>query len=163
MDVLPQRVNELAEAVKLTPGFEAWQPDCTPASLDALGQSFAGQRETCKRTDEELQATKDRLVFPMGIASEELTKRTFSLAMDLGMYLSQVFLNRHPSLKWEQPLENKSFIDYGPPVLVGFGSVPFNPVRMVVTFAYGLVSKKKTGDGLRNIYSIWFKLVQTAS
>jgi hypothetical protein len=43
MDVLPQRIGELAAAVRETPGFESWQPDCTPASLDALGQWFAEQ------------------------------------------------------------------------------------------------------------------------
>ncbi len=78
MDVLPQRVNELANAVKETPGFETWEPDNTPASLDTLGNWFAGQVETRNRTQEELQAIKDRLVFPMDIPSEELTNRTFS-------------------------------------------------------------------------------------
>ena len=43
MVVLPERIKELAEAVTETPGFEGWQPDFTPASLDALGQWFAGQ------------------------------------------------------------------------------------------------------------------------
>lgn len=163
MGVLPQRVHELAEAVKQTPGFEAWQPDCTPVSLDALGQWFAGQVETRSRNQEELQKIRSQQQLPMDVPNEELTNRTFSLAMDIGMYLSQVLLNNHPSLKWEQPLENKRFIDYGQPVLIRFSSAPFNPVRMVVTFAYGLVSKKKTGDGLRNIYTIWSKMVQSPS
>jgi hypothetical protein len=43
MDVLPQRLNELAEAVEQTLGFDTWRPDCTLASLDALGEWFAGQ------------------------------------------------------------------------------------------------------------------------
>ena len=79
------------------------------------------------------------------------------------MYVSQVLLKNYPSLKWEQPLENKKFVDYGQPVLVEFGPAPFNPVRMVVTFAHGLISKKKTGEGLRNIYNIWSKLIPPAS
>lgn len=163
MDVLPQRIDELARAVKQTPGFETWQADCTPDSLDRLGEWFAGQVETRSRTKVELQAIKDRLVFPMDISGEELTNRTFSLAMDVGMYFSQVLLKNYPFLKWEQPLGNKKFIEYGQPVLVKFGPGPFNPVGMMVTFAYGLVSRKKTGEGLRNIYNIWSKLVQPAS
>ena len=99
----------------------------------------------------------------MDVPNEELTNRTFSLAMDIGMFLSQVFLENYPFLKWEQPLGNKNFIDYGQPVLVKFSSAPFNPVGMVVTFAYGLVSKKKTGEGLRNIYNIWSKMAQPAT
>lgn len=158
-NAIPQRVNELAEAVRQTPGFEAWQPDHSPDSLNKLGDWFANQVETRIRSKEEAQAIESRLVFPMEIPGEELTNRTFSLAMDIGMYFSQVLLKNYPTLKWEQPLENKKFIDYGQPVLVKFGPGPFNPVRMVVTFAYGLVSKKKTGEGLRNIYNIWTKQI----
>jgi len=77
MDVLPERIKELAAAVRETPGFESWQPDFTPRSLDALGQWFAGQVETRSRTQGELQAIRDRLVFPMDIPAEELTNRTF--------------------------------------------------------------------------------------
>ncbi len=50
MEVLPQRIEELARAVRETPGFESWQPDFTPASLDALGEWLVGQVETRSRT-----------------------------------------------------------------------------------------------------------------
>jgi len=163
MDVLPQRVNELAPAVKQTPGFANWQPDCTPASLDTLGEWFAGQVESRSRTQEELLSIQHRLVFPMDIPGEELTNRTFSLAMDIGMYFSQVLLKNYPSLKWEQPLGNKKFADYGQPLLNGFGSVSLNPVRIAVTLAYGLASKNKTGKRLREVYDYWAQRVQPAS
>ncbi|HXZ30942.1 MAG TPA: hypothetical protein VEH30_01560 [Terriglobales bacterium] len=163
MDVLPGRVHELARAVKATPGFERWGPDYTAASLDALGHWFAGQVETRKRTKDELEETKNRQAFPMEVPNEELTNRTFSLAMDLGMYLSQVLIKNHPSLKWEQPIGDKRFVDYGQPSLVGFGRVTLNPVGVAVTFAYGLVSKTKTGKGLREVYDYWSRRVQPAS
>ena len=163
MDVLPQRVNELAGAVRETAGFETWQPDCTPASLDALGEWFAGQVQARNRTQEELQAIRDRLVFPMDIPSEELTNRTFSLGMDIGMYFSQVFMKNYSSLKWKQPLGNKRFADYAQPLLTGFGPVSLNPVRISVTLAYGLASKNKTGKRLREVYDYWAQKVQPTS
>ena len=91
------------------------------------------------------------------ISDSELTNRTFSLAMDIAMYLGQVFLKNHPSLKWDQPFGGKRNIDYGQPVLAGFwdGKVPFNPVGGVVTFAYGLKRQSRTGEGLREIYERW--------
>lgn len=161
--VLPERTRGLAEAVTQTPGFEAWQPDLTAASLNALGEWFATQVEMRQRTQEERQEIASRSRFSIEIPNEELTNRTFSLAMDVGMYLSQVLLKNHPSLRWDQPFGNKRFIDYGQPVLIGFGVVPFNPVRMLVTLAYGLMSKKETGQGLRNIYDIWSKQVQASA
>jgi len=56
---------------------------------------------------------KDSLPFPIEISDWDLTTKTFSLAVDVGMYLS-----------------GKRFIDYGQPAIGGFGKVAFNPVRL---------------------------------
>jgi hypothetical protein len=99
----------------------------------------------------------------MDIPAEELTNRTFSLAMDIGMYFGQVLMKNYPSLKWEQPLGNKRFADYGQPCLVGFGPVSANPVRIGHVFAHGLADKTYTGKRLREVYDHWAKLVRAQS
>lgn len=154
-DILPKRIFELTDAVRQTPGFEMWQPDKTADSLGGLGKWFAGQVETRQRTSEELQEITVQSAYPIQIPDEELTNRTFSLAMDVGMYFSQVLVNNHPSLRWEQLLNDKKYVDYGQPVLVGFGSVPLNPVQIAITLAYGLVSKKQSEKRLRELYDYW--------
>ena len=159
-NILSQRLDELTSAVKQTPGFETWQADFTPASLDLLGDWFYAQVETRPRTQEEIQEITSRSSFPIEVPGEDLTNRTFSLAMDLGMYLSQVFLKSYPALRWDQQFGGKKNADYGQPVLVGFGVVPFNPVWILVTLAYGVASKRKTGKRLREIYDIWAKLIR---
>jgi len=156
--VLPDRLDELTKAVRDAHGYDSWQPDGSPESLDLLGRWFAEQVAMRPRSETEKKALEEKVKFPIELPGEELTTQTLSLAMDIGMYLSQVFMKNHPQLKWEQPLGNKKFIDYGQPVLVAFKPGPFNPVRMVVTFAYGLVGHQKTGEGLRNIYETWSKL-----
>ena len=75
------------------------------------------------------------------------------------MYLSQVLLKNHPSIRWEQRLKPKSFIDYGQPVLIGFGAVPLNPVRVVLMLAYEFVRKERSGKLLRELYDIWSSMV----
>src|SRR6266536_3870626 len=156
-EVLPERNGVLAEAVQRTPGFESWQPDQTPSSLDKLGEWFATQVEARKRTQEERQEITSHSAYPIEIPEDELTNRTFSLAMDVGMYLSQVLQKSHPSLRWKQTLNDKKFADYGQPVLMGFGPAPLNPVRIAVTLAYGLISKKQSGKRLRELYDYWSK------
>jgi|SRR5271166_559675 len=163
MDVIPQRMKELVGAVKQTPGFETWQADYTPTSLDRLGDWFACQVETRSRTQEELQAIKDRLAFQVDISGQELTNGTFSLAMDVGMYFSQVLLKNYPGLRWEQPLNDKKFADYGQPVLIGFSNAPLNPVRIAIVLARSIANKKQTGSRLRELYNVWSKMVQAAS
>jgi hypothetical protein len=158
-DVSQGRIQELANVVRATPGFEMWTPDETPGSLDILGTWLATQVQTRQRTLEERQDIANRSPFPIEISNEELTNRTFSLAADVGMYLGLVLVKDNPSLKWEQPFSSKKFVDYGQPVLTGTGRVPFNPVRMLVTLAYGLANKKQSGNGLRELYDIWSKML----
>jgi hypothetical protein len=160
LDVLPKRMNVLEEAVRATPGFENWHADFTPSSLGPLGHWFATQVETRSRSADELDKMREKQSSPVDVPGEELTHKTLSLAVDIGMYLGQVFLTNHPSLKWAQDISNKKFAYYGQPLLVGFGSVPLNPAGTALVQAYGLVSKSKTGDRLREVYDIWQKRIE---
>ncbi len=101
--VLPDRLDELAKAVREVHGYEGWQSDGSPQSLDLLGRWFAEQVAVRPRSQAERQALEEKAKFPMEVQGEELTTQTLSLAMDIGMYLSQVFMKNHPQLKWEQP------------------------------------------------------------
>lgn len=160
-NILPQRLEQLIRAVNQTPGFEVWTADFTVASLDRLGEWFCSRVETRPKTQEEIQEIKEQSSIPVEIPADELTNQTFSLAIDTGMYLSQVFLKNHPVLKWDQQFGNKKDADYGQPVLTGFGPVPFNPVWLLVTLAYGVVSKRKSGKSLRELYDSWAKMIRT--
>jgi hypothetical protein len=146
--------------VKQTPRFETWQPDFTPDSLNMLGDWFAHQVDTRPRTQEEIKEIKDQMAFSVEISDKQLSHRTFSLAMDVGMYLSQVFLKNYQSLRWDQPLNDKKFIDYGKPVLVNFSNAPLNPIRILVVLARSIAINKQTGRRLRELYSIWAARVQ---
>lgn len=159
-EAIPGRIDQLRNAVLETRGYESWDADATPGSLNTLGKWFAAQVSVRPRSDEEKERIVDKLRFPIEVPGEELTTNTLSLAMDIGMYLSQVFLKSHPYLKWDQPLGSKRFIDYGQPVLTPFRPGSFNPVRMVVTLAYGLVSHRETADGLRELYETWSGLAK---
>jgi len=163
LEVLPGRIDELAEAVRGTPGFERWIPDRSVASLDTLGKWFVGQVDTRKRSEEEMRRISGHQPFPIEVGGAELTNRTFSLAMDVGMYFSQVLLESCPSLKWEQPLGNKRFVDYGQPVLSGFGKVTLNPVRVAVTTAYAAAKGNTSHKTLGEIYEYWAQRVQPGS
>ncbi len=125
-----------------------------------LGDWFATQIETRPRTPEEIDTFNAQTPYPIERSDRELTNRTFSLAMDIGMYLSQVFPRNLPSLKWDQPFGSKLFIDYGQPVLAGFGLGPANPVSWMVTLAYALLKNTRTGQRLREIYDIYARSIK---
>ena len=153
--VTSQRLEELATAIKNTPGYENWGPDLTTESLELLGAWFADQVETRAKTDEEFNETGAALSFPVAVPEEELTDRSFSLAVDVGMYFAQVVLKNLPGTKWDQPLRNKNFADYGQPVLMGFGAVPLTPIRIAVMTAYGIARKQQGGGRLSELFETW--------
>ena len=148
--VLPERLRLLSAAVQATSGYEQWTPDYSPQSLDGLGQWFSAQVETRLRTREEIESMRGKGL--LEAPQEELTDRTFSLAADIGMYVSQTFLKNNPSLRWSQQFGSKRHVDYGQPILVGFNFGTFNPVCTMVTLAYAFSRKSRTGDRLREIY-----------
>lgn len=155
-DSSPTRIAGLASAVTATPGYESWQPDSTPDSLEQLGRWFEGQVETQTKEPAEIARAESEFTFPIELPKEELTTRTFSLAMDIGMYFAQVILKNLHGTRWDQPLTNKKFADYGQPVLMGFGTVPLNPVRVMVTTAYA-ISKNRPAQ-LRELYETWARM-----
>jgi hypothetical protein len=156
MQVLPERIAGLEAAVRESPAYVSWRADFSPDSLATLGAWFAAQVEARPRTPEELDEVTSRLSFPIDVPGEELTNRSFSLAMDVGMYFSQVIIKNLSGTKWDQPLRNEKFADYGQPVIMGFGTVPLNPVRVMVTNAYKAASKEQVD--LRKLYDTWAKM-----
>ena len=154
---IPKRLSELEAAVKQTPRFEAWTGNFRPESLDQLGEWFAKQVDVRSRTDEEIEEIAERLSFPIELPDEELTNKTFSVAMDVGMYLAKSLKESHPHLEWQQFFGNKKSVDYGQPVLADFGPVAFNPTQIAVTTAYAIADRKQTGKRLREIFDYWSK------
>jgi hypothetical protein len=77
--------------------------------------------------------------------------------MDVGMYFGQTIVKNLPGTRWDQPVKNSKFADYGQPVIMGFGTVPLNPVRIAVTLAYAFAAKEQTGDRLRALFDVWSK------
>lgn len=155
-DSASERIDELTRAVKETPGYESWEPNVTPESLEGLGRWFESQIETRKKRDAEIEETRAKFTFPIDIPDEELTNRTFSLAMDIGIYFARVVLKNLPGTRWDQPLGNKKFADYGQPVIMGFGTVPLNPVRVIVTNAYKVANRERVH--LRRLYDTWARM-----
>jgi hypothetical protein len=132
-------------------------------SLDALGEWFRRHVEVCPRSSEEMKNIRDKLAFPIEFPNLELTDKTLSIFMDIGIYLGQVLRKNHPALHWEQIINNKRFVDYGYPVLVGFTNAPLNPIRIVNVLAHSIANKTHMGKRLREVHNIWSNLVQPAA
>src|SRR5689334_8860371 len=81
--VIDQRIDELQSAVS---EVGSWNADYSEDSLSALGEWFVGQVETRPRSAKELQEIRAASAFPIQVPEYDLTNKTFSIAMDIGMY-----------------------------------------------------------------------------
>lgn len=151
------------QLVASTSGFENWDADDSPNSLDGLGTWFATKVKKREFTSEEIEAIKSKLMKPIEFPAWDLTDETKSLALYVGMYYGEVALKNNPLLKWEQLLDSKKSADYGQPILNGVGVVPINPVRVSHSIAYGFVDGARDGRELRKAYDYWSNLVMPAS
>lgn len=158
LEVIPSRVSELERAVRSGQKFEYWRPDHSLASVETLGLWLLRQVETRPRPVEEIEQIKGATAFNFDVSGEELTNKTFSLAMDVGMYFGESLRCQHPHLEWHQPLKSKRFADFGQMVLLGFGQAALNPIRVVVTFCYGIATHRQTNKRLGEIYEYWSRL-----
>lgn len=156
--ITPVRMTVLSGFVKDDPDFKEWTPDLTPSSLDDLGQWLCRNVDQEKRTKEDIENIKSQLKFPIEFPETDLTIKSYSICIDVGMYICQVFLKNNQSLQLLQEFGSKNYIDYGKPVVGNFGIKRFEPIRMITVLAYGILDGEKTGDDLRKLYNIWERM-----
>jgi hypothetical protein len=152
---IDERISQLETAVRSTHGYESWEATNEPETLAMLGNWFAAEITVRPRNPDEIATLQVRSELLASTSSVDLTNRSFSLAIDVGMYVARTLVHVHPQLQWEQSLNDKKFADYGHPTLTGFGSVPLNPVRIAVSLAYGIAAGKQSGKRLRELFDYW--------
>ncbi len=157
LESIPTRMAELAAAVQQTPGVEGWEPDLTVDSLHSLGEWFAGQVEMEPRTAEAIREIESNLTFPIDVPTEDLTIRSYSLAMDIGMYLGEVVRQNVSGAAWKQTLQlSRKNVNFGQMLLVWAATpVPMDPVRITVNVARGLANQTEDGGCLTEVYGVW--------
>lgn len=162
-DQIPIRIVELSSLVKSFPEYSNWDPDLQSSSLIPLGKWFFGQVQVRNRSKAEIYKIYAEAVGwfrnNFEIPDWDLTDLTFSLAIDIGMYLGRMIEQNIPFIAWKLGSKPISNINYQQPVLVGSGKVEFNPVHIVTTLAYGIANQTKGPERLKELYEIWANLL----
>ena len=155
LEQIPSRVDALQRLVRESEGRNHWNADRTPASLVDLGAWFADNIEVYPANNNDEDSLSSEPFVPKIHTDTELTTKTLSIAVDIGMYISQILISEIKSLQWAQSLQTKSDIDYGQPVLTKFRAAPFNPSRMIITLAYGLRDRTRSRSDLKRLFDTW--------
>lgn len=161
---IPVRIIELSDFVKSFPEYASWEPNQDSLSFNSLGKWFFGQVKVRKRSRAEIDNIYAGAVnwfrSNFEIPDWDLSDVTFSLSIDIGMYLGRTLEQNIQNSTWRLGSKPKSSINYQQPVLVGSGKVEFNPVHIVTTLAYGIANQTKGPERLRELYDIWYSLLK---
>jgi hypothetical protein len=150
-----ERLKCLKCAIEESGSLHDWTGDFSAGSIQAACRWFATQVEVRQRIPEEMAELRKHSLPGVKVSDQELSDRTFSLAFDLSVYFAECMRSAYAHLEWKQFLDDKLFVDYGQPVLVGLGRVPLNPFRIVTTFAYGVAKKEQPHDRLWELHLYW--------
>lgn len=157
---ISERKDELARLVsRLSPGCRL---DDSPDSLRCLGEVFVSEVRTRPSTQEEIaqqgEALTPRLREVVETEVWELTDRTLSLCLDVGIYFAEVLHKEHPTLEWD--LWTRKTVEYNRPVLVGFrGNVPLDAPGILVNIARRKVDGQHQVGELKRVFEHWSSMV----
>ncbi len=160
MASMDERITGLSTIVRSTVGFENWSPDYSPDSLKALGKWFQVQIETRRRTTDEINAIYDNSpdwFRAVDVEANELTNKTFSIAMDVGMYFGQVVIRSCTGARWcQHATGTKRDVNFGHVVIrTPTCKVELNPVQLMIVLAYSWAANEHDADRLSHLYYIW--------
>ena len=159
--LIPERLNLLAQIVKSTPGYSEWKMDFTPESLVKLGFWFYENIETRALSEKEIEDkinSAPNIYDKNSVEKWEVTEKSFSIAIDIGMYLASVLLRNNSALYWEHCIKvTKNNAKYGHPVLA---NINFCPTRVCYTLAYTFADKSKDGNELKEAYDVWDEIAK---
>jgi hypothetical protein len=160
--MIPSRILILERAVQTTAGLSEWVANNTRDSLQPLGLWFSLQIETRQRTAEEMKAIYTNApswMQQVTVEDWELSSTSFSIAIDIGMYMAESLRWAVPALKWKLITTPTNDISFHQPVLAGASKAAFNPTHIITTLAYAVARKVQSPDRLQQLFDIWANLL----
>ena len=149
-----ERLNNLIVCVASDCHVNPSDLDFSEESLRMLHRWLVSHVECVKLTKEEYEWKREHIPDYIDIDDWKFSDDTFSNIINVGLYLGEVMIHKHPELKWEQYL--KKTVDYGQ-VIIRVGKVEMNPMRLVNTICLKIVKNKS--DSLLEIVPIWEKFL----
>jgi len=154
-----KRIYELFKAVSSTVGFESWISDFTSNSLKELGTWLKQNVEIEKIPDDDYKKKRAEISDYMELKDWDLTNKTRSLLVDIGIYFGEVFIHTYSQLNWEQYFSTrKKDNDQGHMVIKTSNNI-LNPIWITYIIGLGLADNIKDRFCLINSFETWKKYI----
>lgn len=150
------RLDELNALIHRTPGYADWKMDYSKESLFQLGEFLKHVVEIRPLSPEVYKQQREYFPPEIDILDWELTPRTVSILIDLGMYVGDVLIKNHPGLKWIQyPGRGKIDANYGHMVILINTNNWVNPTRAMYITGLKVAKGTFTQEWFINSYNFW--------
>lgn len=149
------RLNHLIEYVKSTPNYEHWNANFTSESLKQLGKWLKENIETEKIPQDEYDKKRAEIPSYIELNDWDLTIKTRSILVDVGIYFGETFIHTHVKYKWEQYFSKvKRDVDNGH-IIIKLKTNDLNPIWIILNVGLGLAKEKKDENCLYNLFKVW--------
>lgn len=153
-----KRIANLLESVKATENFENWNADFTQNSIIELGKWFKENTQTTKLSEQEFKAKRAQVPDYIELDDWDLSIKTRSIIVDIGIYFGEVFINKYSQLKWKQHFSKiKRDVNNGHMIIPNFGKMELNPILVVLSVGWGFARKTKDENSLYDLFLVWEK------
>jgi hypothetical protein len=153
-----KRIAYLIETVKSTQNFENWNADFTLDSLKQLGNWLNENIETTKLSEEEYKIKREKIADWVEVPDWDLSIRSRSIIVDIGIYFGEVFMHIYPNLKWQQYFsKSKRDINNGHMVIPKFGKMELNPILVMLSVGWGIAKKEIQTNRIFDLFKVWEK------
>ena len=150
-----QRMFELNRAIQQFTG-KMWQQDYSINSLAELNVFLLNSIKSENLSKQELEEKKKRVPTYITIQDWDLTVKSRSLLVDVGIYWGEVIIYNNNSLHWEQFFSrNKNDNDYGHMVIMLKNSQRINPIWLMYIQGLKIIKGTVSQTFLNDLYSIW--------
>ena len=155
-DTKQSRLDELNALICRTPGYADWKMDYSEESLFQLGEFLKHVVEIRPLSPEVYKQRRESTSYYIDVSDWELTPRTISILIDLGMYVGDVLIKNHPGLKWIQyPGRGKIDANYGHMVILINTNNWVNPTRAMYITGLKVAKGTFTQEWFINSYNFW--------
>lgn len=119
------RINNLTEYVHSSVDFQDWKSDFSISSLKDLDSWFKKNIETQEISENDYKKLREETPDWINLDKKELTIKTKSIIVDVGIYLGEVF-SRNNNINWTQYLSGKD--NNKGHMVLKLKSINFNPI-----------------------------------
>lgn len=149
--------------------FSVWKADNTEESLLLLSEWFyiTVEEEPVSEEQQQIYLKNARASLPehlwgiIEVPKYEITRQTWSLIIDIGMYFGETLRHHRPTAEWKPYLATtKKNVDFQQPILIDSETRQYcNPQHVMHVTGLRFCNRSESSNFLPELFQIWIEIL----